>query len=712
MSAGCHPGPGSKPPAGSTPAGSPPAAAERPVTDVYHGTAVVDPYRWLEDGSDAEVRAWSAGQNAAARAYLDRLPATAAVRERVKELMTEGSARYEGLAYAGGRLFALKTQPPLQQALLVVMDAGADPASERLLFDPNAVDPGGGTSIDFFEPSFDGRAVAVSVSSGGSESGDVKVIDVVAARLLDDLVPRVNGGTAGGSVAWNSDATGFWYTRYPRKGERAEDDLNFFQQVWFHVLGTATERDRYEFGRELPRIAEIRLESSRDGRFVLATVQKGDGGEFTVHLRDAAGAWTRVADYDDRVVAATLDDQGALYLVSRRGAPRGKVLRLRLDGAVDAARAEAVVPELEDAIESDFSGAIGIWTTERRLFVRYQQGGPNAVRMFDLAGAAAGTLPVLPISSVGDLVPLEGDDVLFRNESWLVPPAWMRWKAAEGAVVPTALVERSAADFTDCEVVRDQAVSKDGTRVPVSILRRKGTVLDGKNPTLVNGYGGYGISRKPAFQARLRVWLERGGVFAVAHIRGGGEFGDTWHLQGNLANKQNVFDDFHAVTRRLVDAGYTTPGRLAILGGSNGGLLMGAVLTQHPGCCRAVVSTVGVYDMMRVERTPNGAFNVPEFGSVEDPVLFRAMLAYSPYHNVRDGTRYPAILMMTGENDPRVDPWHSRKMVARLQAASVSGLPILLRTSASSGHGIGTALSERIEENTDLFTFLIAQLGM
>lgn len=712
MSAGCHPGPGAGPPARSGEPSAPPAAAVRPVKDVYHGVAVEDPYRWLENGADPEVRAWSAGQNAAARAYLDRIPAIAGIRKRVTELMAEGSPRYDALSWASGRLFALKTQPPAQQAILVVMESAADPASERVLFDPNAVDPSGGMSIDFFEASFDGRFVAVSVSSGGSEAGDVQVIDVAGRHRLDDLVPRVNGGTAGGSVAWNADGTGFWYTRYPRPGERDDAELGFHQQVYFHALGTPTKADRYELGRDLPRIAEIRLESSRDGRFVIALVQKGDGGEFTLHLRDASGRWSRVADYDDRVVAATLDDRGSLWMVSHEGAPRGMVRRLALDAAPEARRAEVVVPELEDAIETDFSRARGIWTSERRLFVRYQQGGPNAVRVFDLSGAPKGTLPLLPISSVGDLVPLDGDDVLFRNESWLSPPAWMRWSAAAGTVAPTALVERSTADFSDCEVVRDQAVSKDGTRVPISILRRRGIALDGTHPTLLYGYGGYGLSRKPAFQARLKLWLERGGVYAVAHLRGGGEFGEAWHLQGNLVNKQNVFDDFHACARRLVDAGTTTPGRLAILGGSNGGLLMGAVLTQHPDCCRVVVSSVGVYDMMRVERTPNGAFNVPEFGTVQDPVLFKAMRAYSPYHNVRDGARYPAILMMTGDNDPRVDPWHSRKMVARLQAASASGAPILLRTSASSGHGIGTALSERIEESTDLFAFVIAQLGM
>jgi prolyl oligopeptidase len=277
--------------------------------------------------------------------------------------------------------------------------------------------------------------------------------------------------------------------------------------------------------------------------------------------------------------------------------------------------------------------------------------------------------------------------------------------------VRTALQTTSPADFGMVEVLREFATSPDGTRVPLNILRRKGTVLDGNNPTILYGYGGFGISLSPHFDAISSLWLDQGGVFVIANLRGGGEYGEAWHRAGNLTNKQRVFDDFLASAEYLIAAGYTRPARLAIMGGSNGGLLMGAALTQRPDLFRAVVAYVGVYDMLRVEFDPNGAFNVTEFGSVTDPAQFAALHAYSPYHRVVDGTPYPAVLLLTGDHDGRVNPAHSRKMTARLQAATSSGLPVLLRTSANTGHGIGTALNERIAEDTDVHAFCSASWG-
>jgi prolyl oligopeptidase len=304
--------------------------------------------------------------------------------------------------------------------------------------------------------------------------------------------------------------------------------------------------------------------------------------------------------------------------------------------------------------------------------------------------------------------------VLFLTSTFLEPPAWFRFDAAEGKAVPTALVQTSPIHFDDAEVVRDFATSKDGTRVPVNIIRLKTTKLDGSNPVLLNGYGGYGISTKPGFiGSNGRLWLDQGGILVRANLRGGAEYGDEWHLTGNLTHKQNVFDDFLACAQYLIDQKYTSPAHLAILGGSNGGLLMGAAFTQRPDLFRAVVSYVGIYDMLRVELDPNGAFNITEFGSVKDPDQFKALYAYSPYHHVKDDTAYPAILMPTGENDHRVNPMQSRKMIARLQAANSSGHPILLRTSSSAGHGlIGASLDEAVEQNTDVYSFLFDQLGI
>jgi prolyl oligopeptidase len=328
-----------------------------------------------------------------------------------------------------------------------------------------------------------------------------------------------------------------------------------------------------------------------------------------------------------------------------------------------------------------------------------------------MVGKATAAVPILPVSAVDQLVRADDGSLLFRNTSFLDSPAWYRYDPGSKMVTRTALHETAAADFSEAEVVREMAASKDGTRVPINIIRRKGTKLDGKNPVLLTGYGGFDVSVTPDFLLKRRTLLEHGFVLAVANLRGGGEFGEAWHKAGSQLKKQNVFDDFAACAHYLIDHKYTNAGKLAVEGGSNGGLLMGAVLTQHPELFSAVVSHVGIYDMLRVELQPNGAFNVTEYGTTKEPEQFRALYAYSPYHHVVDGTNYPPVLFLTGDNDPRVDPLNSRKMTARLQASGTKH-PVFLRTSSNSGHGIGTALSEYLAEQADVQAFLFDQLGI
>jgi prolyl oligopeptidase len=336
--------------------------------------------------------------------------------------------------------------------------------------------------------------------------------------------------------------------------------------------------------------------------------------------------------------------------------------------------------------------------------------GWSSLRMFDLDGTPAGPAEVPPGSAVDGLIRLDGNEVAYATESFTEPRSW--WRASgDSAARRTALVTETPLDFSGLEVRREFATSADGTQVPVTLITSRGAPRDGSAPALLTGYGGYGLSLKPRFDPGWLPWLEQGGVLAVAHTRGGGEYGEDWHDAGRLAAKQNVFDDFAACARLLVESHVTTSGRLAIMGGSNGGLLMGAVLTQHPGLSRAVVAMVPVMDVLRVELHPNGAFNVTEFGTVEDPELFRAMRAYSPYHNVEDGTAYPAVLLTAGEFDPRVDAYHAKKMAARLQAATSSTQPVLLRV-VSGGHGLGNSLDQRVSELTDIYAFLFDRLGV
>jgi prolyl oligopeptidase len=685
------------------PAG-PPAAAKRPVVDTYFGTKVTDDYRWLEDWKSPEVQSWSEAQNAWARHVLAQLPNAAAIRERVRELETGSSADYLGLVVRGGTLFALKQQPPKQQPLLVALKSPDDLAAERALLDPNVLDPTGTTRIDFYVPSLDGSKVAVSLSERGTESGTVRVLETATGKDLSDRVPRVNGGTAGGSVAWNADASGFFYTRYPHEGERPAADMDFFQQVYFHKLGTPTQADTYESGKDFPRIAETVLTTSDDGRFVLASVANGDGGQFEHFLRRPDGTWVQFTHFADGIVAADFSADGGIYLLSIKGAARGQILRVPLE-ALSLEQATVVVAEGEPVIQ-------GFLVTPDFLYARDVVGGPSQVRIFKRGGTnEPRLLPLPPDSAVSDLARLGKDGVAYRVESYTEPPAWYRYDPESGKAMRTSMVTTSPADFSDCEAVRAMATSEDGTKVPLSILRRKGIKLDHSNPTLLTGYGGFDMVIAPRFSAGVRTWLDQGGVYAVANIRGGGEYGEAWHEQGMLTNKQNGFDDFAACAGYLIDTGYTSPAKLAIEGGSNGGLLMGAMITQRSELFRAVVAYVGLFDMLRFERFPNGQFNVTEYGSVSSEPQFDAIYAYSPYQHVVKGVKCPACLFLTGANDPRVDPANSRKMVALLQAATSSQLPVLLRTSSSTGH-IGTPLDERIAEDADVYAFLFHELGV
>jgi prolyl oligopeptidase len=679
-----------------------PETPKKPVTDAYQGVQVVDDYRWLEPPTDPEVRQWSAQQNARTRAYLDRLPTRPAIAERLTQLYGGASNRFSSLVFRAGVLFAMKSQPPKAQSFLVTLGSPEDSGSARVIVDPNELDPTGSTTIDFYVPSLDGKRVAVSLSRGGTEDGSVSVFDVATGAKLPDVIPRVNGATAGGSVAWNADGTGFWYTRYPREGERPPQDLNFYQQIYFHRLGLPTAQDEYAVGKQFPRIAEVALRTSADGKYVLARVANGDGGDFFHFMLLPDGQWHQTTRFSDRTSEAAFGADGTLYLLSRKDAPMGKVIALA-PPSYTIAQAKTLLTATRSSIE-DFV-AVG-----QHLYVHYMSGGPS--KLFDVvAGKPDKPIDIPAVSSVGQLV-AAGDQLLFENQSFVEPSAWYRYDPATGQVKKTALMQTSPATFSDVEVVRQTAISKDGSHVPMTILRRKGTKLDGTNPTLLYAYGGYGLSQTPNFAVRRRFWLDHGGVWVIANIRGGSEFGDNWHEQGRLTKKQNVFDDFIACAEFLVKARYTSPDKLVIEGRSNGGLLMGAALTQRPDLFRAVVSYVGIYDMLRVETFPNGVFNITEFGSVKEKDQFQALYAYSPYHRVKDGADYPAVLFLTGDNDGRVDPMNSRKMTARLQAATHSGRPILLRTSANSGHGIGAALNDRVEQDADQFSFLFDQLGM
>jgi prolyl oligopeptidase len=682
-----------------------PPTEKKPVTDEYHGVKVVDEYRWLEDGDSAAVKAWTSAQNQYSRTWLDSRVDRSGIESKLKAMYAQDTPSHTGLVARPGLLFALKFQPPKQQRLLVTLTSPNDLASEKTVLDPNEIEPKGQVAMDWFVPSPDGKLIAVCLSEHGSEDGTLHFYRTNTGEPLPDQIKRVQYPTGGGSAAWTLDSKGIFYTRYPHAGERPEADLNFYQQIYFHELGKPVSSDDYSAGKDFPRIAEIELHTSDDGRWLLASVANGDGGEFSHHLREtkADSPWRQITRHEDGIKEIDFSHDGAaLYLRSVKDSPRGKLLRMSTTGMLSAAK--VIVPESEAVIE-------GFLLTAKHLFIADMIGGPSRIRQLDLDGSHESIVPMPVASGLGGLLVMD-ERLLFRQTSFVAPPAWMLYDPAQTSVEKTALFNTSPVDFSDIEAVREFAISKDGTKVPINILRRKGTPLDGSNPTLLYAYGGYGHCMRPSFNFEHRLWFDRGGIYVVANIRGGGEYGEEWHLAGNLTKKQNVFDDFTACAEHLIQRGYTRAEKLAVEGGSNGGLLMGAFLTQHPQLARAVVAHVGLYDMLRVELDPNGAFNVTEFGTVKDPAQFRALHAYSPFHQVKNGTAYPAVFFLAGETDGRVNPAHSRRMTARLQAATTSDHPILARFSSASGHGMGTALSEKIAQKADVLAFLFDQLGM
>src|SRR3954463_4964639 len=428
---------------------SPPLTAKRPVTNVYHGVSVVDDYQWLENFDDPAVKKWNEGQNAAARAYFSKLTSKPIIAKRLKELYSATSADYFGLQYRRGNLFAMKAKPPAQQPWLVLLKSADDLSSERVVLDPNKMNAKGKIAIDFVEASLDGKKMAVSLSEDGSELGTLHFYDVESGKQIGETIAHVNGPTAGGSVAWNADGSGVYYTRYPRKGERAEEKLDFYQQVYFHELGKPVEQDRYELGKELPRIAEIELNSSRDGKYVVAIVSNGDGGDYAFYVHGPEGKWKQIAKFEDGIKHASFGGDEALYLLSRKDAPRGKILRLPLENA-ELVEAKVVVPQSEAVIE-------GYAPTASGIYVDGLVGGPSELRFYPGADLRSGgettQVRLPPVSAVHQMVWLEGDELLFKQTTYVSPYVWSKLDGPKSQPQATKMVGTTPVSFDDVEVV-------------------------------------------------------------------------------------------------------------------------------------------------------------------------------------------------------------------------------------------------------------------
>jgi prolyl oligopeptidase len=676
------------------------------VRETLHGVEISDPYRWLEDTDDPEVRRWTAEQNAATQQALGKPPFRERVRRRLDDLLQVGLLEVPCVA-AGAALF-LRREAHQDQSVLYVRERGS--SGDRALVDPNALAGDHLVTIDWFYPSADGRLVAYGLSRGGDELSTLHVVEVASGRVLDDRIPD----TRFSSVAWLPDASGFYYTRYPAKGSVPPGEERYNSRVRFHVLGNDPNDDPVVFGEGREPTDRFDLSLSRDGRFLLVHVHQGWAKTILFVLdRTQDGALRSTGEEREAIFLGELADR-RLYVLTNWEAPNWQVLELD-PATLELDSARTVVAEREETIVDEIALVGG------RLVAHELEDASSRVRAYALPDGALEREIELPgLGSVQGTPSLrtpgiagewDGDELLFGFTSFLHPPAVLRCDLDTGSVTTFAQLEAPPRfDPASYETRQVHCRSADGTSVPIFLVHRRGLPLDGSAPVYLTGYGGFNIGMTPYWISGLPLWVESGGVFAVAALRGGNEFGERWHRDGMLERKQNVFDDFIAAGDWLVREGYTSRERLAIGGGSNGGLLVGAVVTQRPDLCRAVVCEVPLLDMLRYHDFQVAKLWISEYGSAEDPEQFRWLHAYSPYHRVADGERYPAVLLTTALGDTRVDPMHARKMAARLQAATVSELPVLVRVDEDAGHGLGKPRSKQLDAATDLWTFVFWQL--
>jgi prolyl oligopeptidase len=674
------------------------------VVDVVHGVRVADPYRWLESSEDPEVRRWVDAQNDLLERTLSRLPARPAIHRRLAELLQIGHVSLPAVRrVTGGKLryFYTKREGDQDQPVLLVRDRvdGAD----RVLLDPNTMSADKTTSLDWFVPAWDGSLVAYGTSEGGSEESTLRIRDVVRGRDLTDTIPRARYS----SVCWLPGSKRFFYARFPAPGSVPAGEEKYHRKIYEHEIGRDPERDPMVFGQGQPMTDFPSCTISPNGRWLLIRVHQG-WSKSSLWIGDTSKPKLELVEmtrgqehlYDP----LALDD--VVYVRTNEGAARYALW------AVDPNRPQRdawkrVIPEHPSDVLGGFDAIGG------QLFVSYLSRAVSRVERFDRSGKSLGPIELPTLGTNDGFSGLhDGREVFFDFESFAVPPSVRRLDLASGKVEVWQRVP-APIDADDYLVTPAKANSKDGTQVPYLMVHSKQVDLkSGRNPSLLYGYGGFNVSLQPRFSRTNFLFLERGGVCVQANLRGGGEFGEDWHRAGQLENKQNVFDDFIAVAEDLVSRKVTSPERLAIHGRSNGGLLVAAVLTQRPDLFRVAVSGVPLTDMLRYQHFLIAKLWIPEYGSAEDPEQFRWLHAYSPYHRVREGTRYPAVLLTTAVSDTRVDPMHARKMAAALQHASASGQPVLLRSEVQAGHGAGKPIRKVVEEYSDVFGFVLWQLGV
>ncbi len=669
--------------------------------DTYHGVEVADPYRWLEKDvrESDDVKSWVDAENEVTFGYLDSIPERPKIRERLTELWNY--ERYSAPSKEGGHYFFLKNDGLQNQAVLYVQASLAE--EPHVLLDPNSWSKDGTVALTGLSVSHEGRYAAYSRAEAGSDWQVWRVLEIATGKELPDEIHWTKFTDA----AWTKDDRGFFYGRYPEPAEAAQyQALAQNQKIYYHRLGTGQADDVLVYERPHEPDLAYGEEVTEDGRYLVVSASKGTNGNmvFVRDLTEPYAATREIVGDEENDFSFAGSDGAVLYFRTDLGAPRGRVIAIDL-GRPGRDHWREVVPEAEDTLES-------VNLVGHRFIAVYLQDAKTRVRLFALDGEPAGEVELPGIGSADGFGGHADDTETFYSfSSFATPPSIYRYDLETGT---SRLLHQAkvAFDPSDYEVTQVFYTSKDGTRVPMFLAHKKGIALDGSNPTLLYGYGGFKISLTPYFSVSRLAWMELGGVYAQANLRGGGEYGEAWHEAGIKLHKQNVFDDFIAAAEWLIANRYTRPDKLAIQGGSNGGLLVGATMTQRPELFGAALPAVGVMDMLRYDKFTAGRFWVDDYGSSDDPDEFKALYAYSPYHNLEPGTKYPATLVTTADHDDRVVPGHSFKFAARLQRDQAGDAPVLIRIETRAGHGGGRPTSKIIETVVDEWSFLVENLGM
>jgi prolyl oligopeptidase len=694
-------------------ASHPPKAKQEVVEETLHGVTVRDPYRYLEDANNPDTKQFVEQQMAYTQGLLDRLPGRNEIHHRLEELFSIGTISAPQIGQREGTNYYLYTRREGKQNQPVLYVREGLNGADRVLVDVNARNAAGTTALDWWFPTHDGAYVCFGTSENGSEISTLQVIETATGKLLPEHIER----TRAASVAWKRDNSGFYYTRYPHPGDVPKGEEAYHRKVFYHQLASAPDGSAdsliFFYDKDPQAWPNVNIADDED-RWLLISVSQG-WTKVNLFLKDLSSKAPpqEITENKDFLYSGDIY-KGSIYITSNEDAPRFRVFKADTSSP-ERSHWKQIIPQSSDPRGAVLQNAAVV---SGKLLVTAEKDVTAQVKIFDFAGKHLADVKMPGLGSIASLGGnYDGKEVFFDYQSFTTPMTVYRVDmTAESAPVSEWEGVKTSIDPARYDVRQVFYPSKDGTKIPMFLVSKQGIKLDSSTPAYLTGYGGFNVSNSPTFRLTALMWADRGGLFALANLRGGAEYGEDWHRAGMLEHKQNVFDDFISAAEYLIAEKYTSREKLAIEGGSNGGLLVGAALTQRPDLFRAVLCRVPLLDMLRYQNFQIAKLWIPEYGSADDAEQFKWLYSYSPYHHVKPGVQYPAILFMSADTDTRVDPMHAKKMAALMQAEAANGQgrerPILLRIETKAGHGAGKPIGKQVDEYTDMFSFLFWQLGM